>query len=129
MKARFDALCERIPFLNHHLSDRIMQGLSALFPKHLPKRMTDYRDRFEHHLILKMADDGIEEARGYLKTFFPSPKGDFFECTADEGEKAFLHPVATTFAARGIFSTRSGLTDTSPVSERGPSILPSLARD
>jgi D-lactate dehydrogenase len=99
MKARFDALCERIPFLNHHLSDRIMQGLSALFPKHLPKRMTDYRDRFEHHLILKMADDGIEEARGYLKTFFPSPKGDFFECTADEGEKAFLHRFAAAGAA------------------------------
>jgi D-lactate dehydrogenase len=99
MKARFDALCDRVPFLRHHLSDQIMQGISMLFPEHLPKRMTDYRDRFEHHLILKMADDGIEEARDYLKSIFPSRNGDFFECTPDEGEKAFLHRFAAAGAA------------------------------
>jgi D-lactate dehydrogenase (quinone) len=98
-KARFDALCDRVPFLRHHLSDRVMQWISMLFPKHLLKQMTDYRDRFEHHLILKMAGDGIEEARGYLKSIFPTANGDFFECTPDEGEKAFLHRSAAAGAA------------------------------
>ncbi|MGD0102868.1 MAG: D-lactate dehydrogenase [Rhodopila sp.] len=98
-KGRFDALCERLPFLPKHLSDKIMQAISTLFPKHLPKRMTEYRDRFEHHLILKMADDGIEEAREYLKSRFPTKNGDFFECTPKEGDKAFLHRFAAAGAA------------------------------
>ena len=99
MKGRFDALCDRLRFMPRHFSDRIMQGISRLFPDHLPKRMTAYRDRFEHHLILKMADDGIEEARSYLSSIFPTKTGDFFECTADEGAKAFLHRFAAAGAA------------------------------
>jgi D-lactate dehydrogenase (quinone) len=99
MKGRFDALCGRLPFLPHHVSDKIMQAISYLFPKHLPKRMMEYRDRFEHHLILKMADDGIEEARKYLKSVFPTKNGEFFECTPKEGEKAFLHRFAAAGAA------------------------------
>ena len=99
MKGRFDALCDRLPFLPHHLGDKIMQAISYLFPKHLPKRMMEYRDRFEHHLILKMADAGIEEAREYLKSVFPTKNGDFFECTPKEGDKAFLHRFAAAGAA------------------------------
>jgi len=62
IKGRFDGICERLPFLPSHLSDKIMQVVSSVFPRHLPKRMRDYRQRFEHHLILQMGDDGIEEA-------------------------------------------------------------------
>jgi D-lactate dehydrogenase (quinone) len=99
MKARFDALAGRFKVLPHHLSDRLMQAVSQLFPKHLPQRMVDYRNRYEHHLILKMAGEGIAEARAYLASTFPSQAGDFFECTAAEGEKAFLHRFAAAGAA------------------------------
>ncbi len=99
LKGQFDAFASRLKFLPSHLSDRIMQAASRLFPNHLPKRMKEYRDRFEHHLILKMADKGIDEARAYLKSIFPTAQGDFFECTADEGEKAFLHRFAAAGAA------------------------------
>jgi D-lactate dehydrogenase len=99
MKARFDALASRFGFLPDNLSDKIMQGISQLFPKHLPRRMVEYRDRYEHHLILKMAGEGIAEARAYLGSIFPSAEGDVFECTAAEGEKAFLHRFAAAGAA------------------------------
>ncbi|ETI64293.1 D-lactate dehydrogenase [Sphingobium sp. C100] len=99
MKAKVDAFCDRIPFLPKHMSDKLMQAGSRLFPRHLPKRMRAYRDRFEHHLILKMAGDGIGEARDYLSAMFPSRTGDFFECTPQEGEKAFLHRFAAAGAA------------------------------
>ena len=59
--------------------------------------MKEYRDKYEHHLLLKMSADGISDARELLKSRFPSPQGDFFECTQDESEKAFLH----RFAAAG----------------------------
>ena len=38
-----------------------------------------------------MSGDGIRDARRFLESIFPSAQGDFFECTDDEGEKAFLH--------------------------------------
>ena len=99
LKGRFDALCERLGFLPHDLSDRIMQFFSSLFPRHLPKRLYEYHARYEHHLMLRMAEDGVREARAYLKETFPTKDGDFFECSKEEGEKAFLHRFAAAGAA------------------------------
>jgi len=76
-----------------------MQAVSGLFPGHLPKCMKDYRDKFEHHLMLKMSGSGIKEARAYLASVFPSDQGAFFECSPAEGEKAFLHRFAAASAA------------------------------
>jgi D-lactate dehydrogenase len=99
LQAAFDNFCRLIAFLPKNLSAKMLQALRYLFPKHLPRRMTDYRDRFEHYLLLKMGDDGIAEARAYLKSIFPSKSGDYFECTPDEGDKAFLHRFAAAGAA------------------------------
>ncbi|WP_279027381.1 D-lactate dehydrogenase [Gibbsiella quercinecans] len=99
LKGRLDASFNKLPLLPHNLTDRVMQGLSHLVPNHLPKRMKEYRDRFEHHLLLKMSGAGIEEAHAYLKTYFAQPEGDFFVCTEEEGKKAFLHRFAAAGAA------------------------------
>ncbi len=99
LKGRFDAFCARFRFVPHDLSDLIMQAIGSLFPRHLPKRLYEYHERFEHHLMLRMAEDGIEEARAYLGTIFPSARGSFFECTPGEGAKAFLHRFAAAGAA------------------------------
>tara|TARA_A100001391_G_scaffold86239_1_gene56616 strand:+ start:1941 stop:3608 length:1668 start_codon:yes stop_codon:yes gene_type:complete len=92
LKGRMDAIAAG-------LGDRLLQGTSRLFPDHLPKRMRSYRDRYEHHLILKMAGDGIAEARAWLQNAFPSAQGDVFECTAEEATAAFLHRFAVAGAA------------------------------
>ena len=94
LKAKFDAV------MPAGLSDRILQGLSKLFPDHLPKRMKDYRARFEHHLLLKTAGTGIDETRAFLKDFFArADSGAFFECDETEAKKAFLHRFAAAGAA------------------------------
>jgi D-lactate dehydrogenase len=99
LKGSFDAFAKRRRFMPHDLSDRIMQVVSGFFPRHLPKRMYEYRDRYEHHLLLKMAITGIDDARHFLRSIFPSAKGDYFECDDDEGGKAFLHRFAAAGAA------------------------------
>jgi D-lactate dehydrogenase (quinone) len=99
LKTRVDAIAERVAFLPRQFGDRLLQAASRLFPNHLPRRMRAYRDRFEHHLILKMAGDGVAEARAYLTATFPSASGDVFECTPDEATKAFLHRFAVAGAA------------------------------
>ncbi|MCL2900362.1 D-lactate dehydrogenase [Brenneria tiliae] len=99
LKGRMDAIFGKVPFLPAHLVDRTMQVLSRLLPSHLPDRLKTYRDRFEHHLMLKMAGDGIEEARQWLERYFRDADGEFFVCTQEEGAKAFLHRFAAAGAA------------------------------
>ncbi len=96
---RVDALAARMRILPRNLADRILQGASRLFPQHLPPRMLHFRDCFEHHLVLKVVDRGVTEARALLSTIFPSASGDMFECTGSEAEKAFLHRFAVAGAA------------------------------
>lgn len=101
IKGRTDATLNKAPLLPPYLSDRIMQGVSALFPQHLPKRLLDYRDQYEHHLILKMSDVGIAEAQALLPEFFAEAEneGAYFECTPEEASKAYLQRFAAAGAA------------------------------
>lgn len=61
--------------------------------------MKTWRDNYEHHLMLKMAGDGIGEAQAWLTEYFKTADGDFFACTPEEGSKAFLHRFAAAGAA------------------------------
>ncbi|MBB6122998.1 D-lactate dehydrogenase [Sphingobium subterraneum] len=99
LKAKVDAWARKLPFLPDAFSDHLMQAGSRLFGDHLPERMWTYRDRYEHHLILKMSGDGIAEARAYLQARYPNSDGDVFECTGTEATKAFLHRFAVAGAA------------------------------
>lgn len=89
LKGKIDARLSKVPFLVDHLTDRIMQGFSQVLPNHLPKRLKSYRNRYEHHLMLKMSGQGITEAQQFLKEFFATAEGNFITCTADEAKKAF----------------------------------------
>lgn len=98
VKAKIDAAAKRLGFRAGFV-DRLLQRLSRFAPDHLPRRMQDFRARYEHHLMIKISAAGAGEARAYLASVFPSGVGDFFQCTPDEGEKAFLHRFAAAGAA------------------------------
>ena len=99
LKASFDALLARLGIPARNLSDRLLQFLGQLFPDHLPKKIRAFRHQYEHHLMLKLAGDGITEARRYLGSIFPSATGAFFECSPKEGRKAFQLRFAAAGAA------------------------------
>ena len=100
VKGRVDATLNKIDWLPRYLSDRAMQFFSRLFPEHLPKRMRDFRKQYEHHLVLKLSNDSIEQGRQILTDYFQqSGAGSFFECTSDEAKKAYLHRFAAAGAA------------------------------
>ena len=80
-------------------SDRLLLAASRLLPDHIPGRMRSFRDRYEHHLILQVADEGVPFTRELLRGLFPSATGEVFECTPDEAEKAMLHRFAVAGAA------------------------------
>lgn len=97
LKGAVTACLNKLLFLPNNLPDKFLQYFSKLWPQHLPKRMNLWRDKYEHHLILKMSDEGIDEAKNYLEKNIKNDAGDYFICTEDEGKKALLH----RFAAAG----------------------------
>lgn len=96
-KARFDALADR---LSRGLSDRLLQAVGRVLPDPLPGWMRDYRDRFAHHLMLKVSGDQIDETRALLARLFPGDAaGDHVECSPADSAKAFLHRFVAAGAA------------------------------
>jgi D-lactate dehydrogenase len=78
-----------------------MQFGSKLFSDQIPSSLRAYRDKYEHHLILKMSDGGIEEASTFLAKLFTEEQleGDYITCNEDEASKAFLLRFAAAGAA------------------------------
>jgi len=100
IKGAIDAKLHKWSWLPKHFTDKVMQFIANLFPKHLPERMMAYRDQYEHHLMIKMSDDGIAEAEDFLQSFFASSTtGSYFICSEQESESAFLNRFAAAGAA------------------------------
>lgn len=98
-KAKIDRMGKKFAFLPKNFADKALQKVGKVLPDHLPKSMREYRDRYEHHLILKMGGKGVEEARAFLKQYFSGKSGAYFECNAEETQAAMLHRFAVASAA------------------------------
>lgn len=99
LKSAVEYRLNKIPFLPKFLPDIFLYLVSRLFPKHLSKRLLEYRDRFQYYLILKMADGGIDEARKYLESWEKNGDVGYFECSAGEQSDVLLHRFAAAGAA------------------------------
>jgi len=103
IKSKVENLLKGFSFLPKDIPNKVMQYTSQLFPNQIPERLLEMRDKYEHHLILSMGDDGIEEALAYLEENWSEDKedsdGGYIVCTKEEGEKALLHRFAAGGAA------------------------------
>ncbi|KRB26931.1 D-lactate dehydrogenase [Acidovorax sp. Root70] len=98
LKSRFDGFFERIGLRG--FVDHAIQAVTRLLPSHLPRRVRQWRDLYEHHLLVRVSNDQVEATRAFLTEHFAhSTQGGWFECDADEGRKAFLHRFAIAGAA------------------------------
>ena len=98
LKRRVDILAKKLKFFPDNFSDRLMQFLSNFWPNHLPKRMENFRDLYEHHWIIEMSDEGIVEAEKYFSEIFKNQDGDYFICNEFESKKASLHRFVSASA-------------------------------
>ncbi|UNK43853.1 D-lactate dehydrogenase [Luteimonas sp. S4-F44] len=97
-KSRVDGVLERIGLRG--ASDRALQAVVSLLPDHLPRRLRDFRDRYAHHLLLKVGATQAAATEAFLDRHYAAgTSGSWFRCTADEGRKAFLHRFAIAGAA------------------------------
>ena len=98
LKRSIDLIADKFWFLPQKFSDRLMQFLSIFWPNHLPKRMENFRKKYEHYWIIEMSDEGIDEARIYFQQLFSTIDGNFFECNTKEAKKALLHRFVSASA-------------------------------
>ena len=103
IKSKVENFLKNFSFLPKDIPNKVMQYTSKLFPNQVPKRILEMRDKYQHHLILSMGDDGIEEAKKYLEENWSEDKedsdGGYLICTKEESEKALLHRFAAGGAA------------------------------
>ena len=98
LKSRVDGFLERLGLRG--VTDHLLQAFTNLLPRHLPVRMGEWRQRYEHHLLVRVSNDTADATRAFLTQHFGnSPTGGWFECDAEEGRKAFLHRFAIAGAA------------------------------
>lgn len=97
LKSRVDGWFERLGLRG--VTDHAMQLLTGMLPSHLPKRMGEFRQRYEHHLLVKVSAQDAAATESWLREFFAAHEGDYFHCTPEEGRKAFLHRFAVAGAA------------------------------
>jgi D-lactate dehydrogenase (quinone) len=96
-KDRIDGWFRRLGLLG--VTDKGLQAASRWGASHLPTRLTDYRDRFEHHLMLRVAASDAAETERLLAQVLGAGEGGFFRCTQQEGDAAFTHRFAAAGAA------------------------------
>ncbi|CAH1851213.1 D-lactate dehydrogenase [Convivina intestini] len=99
MKSTTERILDHIPTFKPYFPDRVLQHLGQIFPNQLPKRMDEFAEKYDHYLQLKMAGDGVEEAREFLKSFFENEEGDYFEATPKEAERVATHRYVTAGVA------------------------------
>jgi len=103
LKSKAENLLKGIPFLPADIPNKVMQYTSKLFPNQVPSRILKMRDQYQHHLILSMGDEGIEEAKEYLKENWSedieNSDSGYLICDKIESEKALLHRFAAGGAA------------------------------
>lgn len=98
MKDKVDGYLEKVGMKG--LSDKVLQLITKFMPNHLPERMNQFRDQYEHHLILRIENQDVEQVQQFLSSYFAQrATGSFFHCTDEEGRKAFLHRFAVAGAA------------------------------
>ncbi|UQN28830.1 D-lactate dehydrogenase [Brachybacterium kimchii] len=106
LKSWANGVFEKLPGFGPSVADEISQKLFGLIPEKLPKRLLDFRDRFEHHLLLVVSGSEREATQRLLADFFAAPdhEGEFFECDADEAQSATLIRFGVASAAGRYFT-------------------------
>jgi D-lactate dehydrogenase len=100
MKNKVASFLDKISWLPNDIPDKFLYYSAKILPEHLPKSLLEMRAQYEHHLIIKMADEGIVEFKTYLAQHFHSEQqGRFIQCNEVEAKKAMLQRFVVAGAA------------------------------
>ncbi len=101
LKRLIDTFLSFIPFLPQNIFDKFLQNFSRLLPDHLPASLRDYRNKFDHYLIIVATDSAIEETKDLLEEISSkNNSSEYFECNNLEAEDILLHRYVAGLAPK-----------------------------
>ena len=69
----------------------------------MPKRIRDFREKYDHYLIIQAGDTLIDKTSALLEDFkVKSNSIDFFECSENEGKDILLHRFVAGSAPKDL---------------------------
>ena len=74
LKGWANGVFAKLPGFGPSTADAISQKLFSLVPENIPSRLTDYRDRFDHHLLLVVSGSERAATAQLLREFFAGPE-------------------------------------------------------
>ncbi len=91
-KRRIDAFASSIGIFPDNISDRLLQLIAQILPNHLPVRIREYRDKYEHYMLILASNSTIEEIQTLLDEQTNGVHDyEYIKCTESEGRDALLH--------------------------------------
>ena len=92
LKRNIDRFFSKSLLMPSQASDRVLQCMSSFIPDHLSKRVRNYRDRFEHYLIILASDESISEIEELLSIETDYIEDyEYIKCNESEGKDLLLH--------------------------------------
>ena len=92
LKRKIDSILSNISFVPSQIPDRFLQCFFSISPNHLPNRIREYRNRFEHYLLIQASDDCIRDVD---KVLIQATKNkddyEYIKCSDSEGKDLLLH--------------------------------------
>jgi len=99
-KGAMTSLTDKIPLLPQELPDKLLYWCARPMPEHLPERLLQFHEQFEHHLIVKVAGEGCDELAQYLPRWQQqfAESSAYFCCSSTEASAAMLQRFAVASA-------------------------------
>ncbi len=92
IKRKIDKYASKFDFLPSHFSDRFLQFIARFFPDHLPKRIRDYRKKYEHFMIILTSGKSIKITEDLLREETSNKEDyEYIKCKNLEGKDLLLH--------------------------------------
>ena len=92
IKSKIDQFFDKFNFLPNHFSDKLLQFLADCLPNHLPVRMMEVRNRFEHYMFFLTSENSMDLIHNLLnEEIYNKDEFDYIECNPSEAKDALLH--------------------------------------
>ncbi len=92
LKRKVDQFFSQIEIFPKNLSDRFLQFIVRFFPDHLPKRLREYRSKFDHYMLILASDLSIAEVEELLNNELKENSDfEYIICSDSEAQDALLH--------------------------------------
>ncbi len=92
LKRSLDNMANSISIFPDNIGDKALQFISELLPNHIPKRIREYREKYDHYMLFVASDEGIEEMEQLLLQQSKNETDfEFIRCTKLEGDDVLLH--------------------------------------